>query len=90
MKQAIGFAAAVEALRQDRALEGAAVYIGDAMADFHAVQRAAERGLDVTYGHVRSGATSEVQERRIACWSRTRCVVSTLTEMVPYLAAVPT
>jgi len=84
---AVGFEAAAGALSNGRPIgrsEGA-VYVGDAWADYAAVEACRERGLGLGYIHMRSGVTTREQERTIARSFATLGVVDRLGEVVAVL-----
>lgn len=64
------------------------IYVGDAMADFLAVQGSCAVGVELDYVHVRSGATDAAQERYIAGRLRTTAVVDRLSEVPVRLGLV--
>lgn len=82
----VGFAAALAALTQDLRLAGSGVYVGDAWADYRAVESCRDLGLDLRFVHARSGVTTREQERAIAGNDATLGAVSSLGELVPLLA----
>jgi phosphoglycolate phosphatase-like HAD superfamily hydrolase len=84
----VGFDRALAALNGKAPLgEGHAIYVGDAAADFLAVEACRERGLRMLYVHVRSGVTTREQEREIAGRNGTLGVVTSLAEIAPLLTA---
>jgi hypothetical protein len=74
----VGFQEALGALENRSGLSGVAGYVGDAWADFAAVEACRDLGLDLTYVHVRSGVTSRDQERIIAESKATLAVITRL------------
>lgn len=82
----VGFDTAMGALSDGRKLSGAGVYVGDAWADFRAVESCRTLGLDLAFVHARSGVTTREQERAICGSGATLAVVSSLAELVPLLA----
>jgi phosphoglycolate phosphatase-like HAD superfamily hydrolase len=70
------------------AVAGRRVYVGDAAADFRAVQAANELGLEMRYIHVRSGASWEELEEFISDSPLCLGLVDRLGELPPLLEAV--
>jgi phosphoglycolate phosphatase-like HAD superfamily hydrolase len=81
---ALGFEAAVAAL-DGKPLSPASgspcIYVGDAPADYLAASRARAIGLDIRYAHVRSPASPDALERRLAADRLVLGVVDRLTQL---------
>jgi phosphoglycolate phosphatase-like HAD superfamily hydrolase len=61
------------------------VYVGDALADFQSVLGCRGIGLQMEYVHVRSGVTTEADERLIASTAGTRAVIDRLSDLPVFL-----
>jgi phosphoglycolate phosphatase-like HAD superfamily hydrolase len=83
----VGFGGAVAMVQGQPANrpQDAAVYAGDAPADFLSVSACNQQGLPLSYIHVRSGVTGPGEEAEIAAASFTRGVVDDLAQVVSLL-----
>ena len=85
----VGFDAALRALAEGTGLTGRGIYVGDAWADYKAVEACRALGLDLSFVHARSGVTTREQDRAIARAPVTLGFVNGLDELVPVLTGPP-